>query len=211
MYYHDLHSFCFNLSALFNFSHTQYKCIYNRNICICKYIFKDKKSWKNTHFVNQGCKHQIDEKLMYISYGLLIGILSDEYIWTTSMSLSSAPSNKIIFNSRVFYLLLSTDVWLLFLGIPEVFMPRLRMFKKQISNASDYLIMFNFIIKCISRCLVNIDDSDMTFYKQRKRSSIVDLLCSWCGGELEVLLVCLAIFNYQSISWLANRGTGWEH
>lgn len=117
---------------------------------------KIKKSWKNTHFVNQGCKHQIDEKVMYISYGLLIGILSDEYIWTISMSLSSVPSNKIIFNSRVFYLLLSTDVWLLFLGVPEVSMPRLRMFKKQISNASDYLIMFNFRIKCISRCLLTL-------------------------------------------------------
>lgn len=121
------------------------------------------------------------------------------------------PQIKSSSTQEFFYLLLSTDVWLLFLGIPEVSMPRLRMFKKQISNASDYLIMFNFRIKCISRCLVNIDDSDMTFYKQRKRSSIVDLLCSWCGGELEVLLLCLAILNYQSISWLANRGTGWEH
>lgn len=151
------------------------------------------------------------KRLMYISYGLLIGILSDEYIWTISMSLSSAPSNKIIFNSGVLFFFFSTDVWLLFLGIPEVSMPRLRMFKKQISNPSDYFIMLNFRIKCISRCLVNIDDSDMTFYKQRKRSFIVDLLCSWCGGELEVLLLCLAILNYQSVSWLANRGTAWEH
>lgn len=114
-------------------------------------------------------------------------------------------------STQEFCFFFSTDVWLLFLGIPEVSMPRLRMFKKQISNPSDYFIMLNFRIKCISRCLVNIDDSDMTFYKQRKRSFIVDLLCSWCGGELEVLLLCLAILNYQSVSWLANRGTAWEH
>lgn len=97
------------------------------------------------------------------------------------------PQTKSSSNPGVFHLLLSTDVWFIFFGIPEVSMPRLTMFKKQISNASGYLIMLNFRIKHISRCLVNIDDSDVTFYKERKRNSIVYLQCSLCGGELEVL------------------------